>query len=75
MAAQLMWLDELYVEPAYRGGGIGARLLDAAIALARDRGALALDLEVTAAHARAANLYARWGFCRRDRARWVLPLR
>ncbi|MCW5889539.1 MAG: GNAT family N-acetyltransferase [bacterium] len=69
-----MWLDELYIEPAHRGGGIGARLLDAVVAEAQRRGARALDLEVTADHARAANLYARRGFQRHDRVRWVLRL-
>jgi GNAT superfamily N-acetyltransferase len=51
-----MWLDELYVEPAHRNGGIGARLLEAVVTEAKRRGARALDLEVTAGHARAANL-------------------
>jgi GNAT superfamily N-acetyltransferase len=69
-----MWLDELYVEPAHRSGGIGAQMLDAVVAEARRRGARALDLEVTADHARAANLYQRRGFEKHDRVRWVLRL-
>jgi GNAT superfamily N-acetyltransferase len=69
-----MWLDELYVEPAHRNGGIGARLLEAVVTEAKRRGARALDLEVTAGHARAANLYQRRGFEKHDRVRWVLRL-
>lgn len=65
------WLEELYVIPARRGRGIGARLLDEAVALARARGCAAIDLEVEARHARAANLYARAGFRAHSRARWV----
>jgi GNAT superfamily N-acetyltransferase len=69
-----MWLDELYVEPGQRSGGIGARMLDAVVAEAQRRGARAVDLEVTADHARAANLYQRRGFEKHDRVRWVLRL-
>src|SRR5262249_57539716 len=58
-AGPAMWLEELYVDPAHRQGGIGRLLLAAAGDEARARGALTLDLEVEASHARAANLYAR----------------
>jgi GNAT superfamily N-acetyltransferase len=68
------WLDELYVLPELRGGGIGRALLHAALDHARDRGCAAVDLEVEADHARAANLYAREGFTPHRRARWVKPL-
>jgi len=66
-----MWLDELYVEPSQRGRGIGRALLAAAGDAARGRGARTLDLEVDAAHARAERLYAREGFRRLERTRWV----
>lgn len=69
-----MWLDELYVEPAHRSGGIGGRMMEAVVAEARRRGARALDLEVTADHARAANLYRRRGFEQHERVRFVLRL-
>lgn len=68
------WLDELYVVPEERGGGIGARLLDEALALGRARGWLALELEVERGHERAANLYQRAGFRALTRERWSLPL-
>ena len=68
------WLEELYVSPAQRSRGIGKRLLIAACAHARDAGCAAVDLEVTAAHARATHLYAREGFVPHDRTRWILRL-
>jgi len=68
------WLEELYVEPGERRRGIGRRLLRAACAAAAERGALAVDLEVDAGHARAARLYAREGFRKLPRTRWVRSL-
>jgi GNAT superfamily N-acetyltransferase len=68
------WLEELYVVPSERSRGIGGRLLEAAIALARREGCAAVDLEVEEDHARAAHLYARAGFRPHRRARWVLAL-
>jgi len=65
------WLDELFVEPASRGAGVGAALLGAALAEARRCGARAVDLEVDARHARAARLYRRAGFRRLRRARYA----
>lgn len=68
------WLDELYVIPARREHGIGRALLRAACAHARKLGCAAIDLEVEASHARAANLYVREGFERHRRTRFVLRL-
>jgi GNAT superfamily N-acetyltransferase len=56
------WLDELYVLPEMRGRGVGTRLLAAAMALAREDGCLAMDLEVDVDHARVETLYLRHGF-------------
>lgn len=64
------WLEELFVDPEARTAGVGTALLRAALALARERGCVAMDLEVEADHARAEHLYAREGFLRRTRARW-----
>lgn len=69
------WLDELYVVPARRGAGLGRALLLAVCDLAANEGCIAIDLEVEASHARAANLYAREGFRPHQRARWVKTLR
>lgn len=68
------WLDELYVVPERRQGGIGAALLDAAVATARAAGALAVDLEIEAGHDRVASLYRRNGFAALSRQRWSLAL-
>src|SRR5438445_5432278 len=68
------WLEELYVEPAARGRGLGTRLLHAALRIAAETGAVAVDLEVDADHQRAGRLYARGGFRPLARARWVRSL-
>jgi GNAT superfamily N-acetyltransferase len=68
------WLEELYVEPPARGRGIGTRLLRAALQVAAESGATAVDLEVEADHQRAASLYAREGFRSLARTHWVRSL-
>jgi GNAT superfamily N-acetyltransferase len=68
------WLDEVYVAPARRGGGIGRQLVEAAMQVARDNGCIALDLEVDAGHEVAERLYERLGFRRHRRVRWVRML-
>src|SRR5688572_2270629 len=45
-----VWLDELYVDPRERRSGLGTKLLEAAMAVARARGCVALDLEVEPGH-------------------------
>ncbi len=72
---QAIWLDELYVEPAHRGQGVGAALLAAAYDTAREYGSLTVDLEVAAGHERASGLYERQGFERLPRTRWLRRLR
>lgn len=71
---KVAWLEELYVIPDRRGGGLGRALLDHSIALCREAGCRALDLEVAEDHRRAERLYQRAGFRPLRRARWVLPL-
>lgn len=70
----VVWLEELYVVPGRRGAGIGTRLLERAIAEARQRGCRAIDLEVDDEHARAAHLYQRAWFRPLSRKRWTLSL-
>ena len=70
----VMWLEELYVLPELRGQGTGTALLRAALEVARARGCRAVELEVEASHARAANLYARAGFQPLARVHWTLGL-
>lgn len=73
-AGRCGWLEELYVDPAARGLGVGTRLLDAALERAAHVGCRAVDLEIDAGHARAAELYRRKGFRLLDRTRWVRPV-
>jgi GNAT superfamily N-acetyltransferase len=69
------WLEELYVLPEERNGGIGKRMLLAAIARARRAGCAAMDLEVAHGQRRAEHLYRRERFRPLGRSRWVLMLR
>ncbi len=68
------WLEELYVWPEYRNGGIGSALLRSAVSISRKEGLSALDLEVDVEHRRAESLYERFGFRRLPRSRWVKEL-
>lgn len=71
---KVAWLEELYVEPAYRNRGIGTRLLIDAMTLARTEGCLALDLEVVEAQGAAIRLYERHGFGQLGRIRMARRL-
>lgn len=68
------WLDELRVDPAYRGRGIGAQLVRHAIRRARTLGCAGMDLEIDRKHDRAENLYQREGFTSLPRTRWMRKL-
>ncbi len=69
---ELTVLDELYLDPAHRGGR-GPAVLDAITARLRARGCRAVSLEVLNANPRVASLYERYGF-RSDRRAFVLRL-
>lgn len=68
------WLDELYVLPAWRGQGVGTRLVRATLREAQVEGCAAVDLEVEASHGAVERLYAREGFAPHRRTRWVRPV-
>lgn len=57
-------LKRMFVHDAARGTGVGRALLDAVIALARDRGIRTLRLETGEPQADALRLYERAGFVR-----------
>ncbi|MEZ5924982.1 MAG: GNAT family N-acetyltransferase [Hyphomicrobiaceae bacterium] len=61
------FVDEIYLEQAYRGRGIGRKALDHMIAEARRLGIRALHLEVDRDNALAERLYRALGFAPRDR--------
>ena len=60
------YLAELYVVPARRGHGVGRALLEAAIAVARARGADHMDLGTSDDDVAARALYERLGFTNRE---------
>ena len=60
-------IDELYLEPAARGRGLGTALLAAACDWARGQGAEVARLEVNRHNPRARALYLRHGFRDDDR--------
>ncbi len=71
---QAAWLEELYVVPEHRAGGVGTRLLEAVIAAAEASGCAALDLEIDSGHERVRSLYERAGFSDLPRSRVVKKL-
>jgi GNAT superfamily N-acetyltransferase len=65
-AALECYLAELYVVPAQRGRGLGRALMNAAIELARARGAAWMDLGTSEADVVARALYESLGFSNRE---------
>jgi ribosomal protein S18 acetylase RimI-like enzyme len=60
------YLAELYVAPARRGRGLGRALMEAAIELARERGAAWMDLGTSETDVAARALYESLGFINRE---------
>jgi ribosomal protein S18 acetylase RimI-like enzyme len=60
------YLQELYVVPALRGGGIGRALLEASIEFAREKGADGIDLNTGETDTAARALYESMGFTNRE---------
>jgi ribosomal protein S18 acetylase RimI-like enzyme len=61
------FVDDLYLVPAHRGAGLGRLAMQAVEAAARERGVVALHLEVERANDRAQELYRRLGYRDNDR--------
>lgn len=60
------YLAELYVAPDHRGNGLGRALMEAAMALARQRGADYMDLGTAETDTAARALYESLGFSHRE---------
>jgi ribosomal protein S18 acetylase RimI-like enzyme len=60
------YLGELYVVPDLRGQGLGRALLEAALEVARERGADHIDLNTSVDDAAARGLYESMGFTNRE---------
>jgi ribosomal protein S18 acetylase RimI-like enzyme len=72
------FVDELYLAPSHRGGGIGRTAIALAEDACRAAGVRALHLEVERENARGRALYARTGFADTDRlllTRRLIPTR
>ena len=67
------FVDELFVDPAYRDRGVGTAALRRAEAECRAAGVRALHLEVERANTRAQGLYRREGY--RDHDRYLMTKR
>ena len=55
-------LDELYIDDAYRGRGLGPAAIEFASQWSRDRGFVALRLELAADNTHALHVYEKSGF-------------
>jgi ribosomal protein S18 acetylase RimI-like enzyme len=60
------WIEDVVVDEAARGQGVGAELTNAAIRLANQRGARTVDLTSRPLREAANRLYQRLGFVQRD---------
>jgi len=60
------WIEDVVVDEGGRGRGVGAALTEAAVRLAKQRGARSIDLTSRPARAAANRLYERLGFRERD---------
>lgn len=60
------WIEDVVVDEAARGHGVGAALTQAAVRLARTDGARTVDLTSRPSRAAANRLYERLGFHQRD---------
>jgi GNAT superfamily N-acetyltransferase len=69
-----LYVQDLYVQPAQRGTGLGRRLLGAVAREGRARGCHSLLLAVATSNAPAARFYARLGFrCLESERLWLMP--
>lgn len=68
-------IDEIYIEPDYRGRGIGRATLGFVEQECQRRGVRALHLEVERSNIHAQRLYRAWHFADHDRLLMTKPIR
>ena len=68
------WVEDVIVDSAARGGGIGRALTEAMIERSRELGAVTVDLTSRPSRADANRLYQRIGFTKRDTNVYRYPL-
>ena len=73
--AEDCWLEDLYVEEAARGTGLGRAMVQAAIGRARERGCRRIELDVDDANHPARALYESLGFAEKNNGSAYLQLR
>ena len=56
-----LYLDDLFVIEAYRGNGLGSRLMDAVIAMAKEKGCKKIKWQVSSWNEKAIDFYKRKG--------------
>ena len=73
-AGEIAVMNDLYVVPAARGGGVGRALVDACSALCRARGVARMDWQTAPDNERAQRLYDTLGAEREDAVVYALTL-
>lgn len=64
------WLNQMAVDPAYRGRGLAHRLRDVAFAWAWEHGATAIGVDTAEPAEHLVALYESWGFRPRETVQW-----
>jgi len=69
-----LWIEELYVDPAYRRLGLGRLLIEDLLAWAHERGIQGVELEAYRMNTAASILYRTLGFRRLARERYAFRM-
>lgn len=72
-AGPICYLEDLFVDPAYRGGGVGRALIDDLMTLGRERGWTRLYWHTRSSNAAARKLYDAYGPAD-DFVRYLFPI-
>lgn len=70
-----LWIEELYVDPSHRRGGIGRQLVAHLVVWANQKNYSALEIEAYRMNTAASVLYASLGFRRKARERYTFDMR